>query len=106
MDTSEPIFVSRVDIQVAFYAIGLPEPFQDIFALDSVETWEVDFARVVDQGMVNSWNEIVFPILVVGVPVDARPHSGKSFGHLGSESIHGFCGYATIVPFGAHGVCG
>ena len=32
MDTNEPIFVSGVDVQVAFHAMGLPEPFQDMFA--------------------------------------------------------------------------
>ena len=38
VDTHDPICVGGVDIQVAFYAIGLPEPFQDMF----VEWWEVD----------------------------------------------------------------
>ena len=65
MDTNEPIIVGGVDIQVAFYAIGLPEAFQDVFALDPIEAWEVDFARVVDQGIVDSWTEVVYPVLAV-----------------------------------------
>ena len=65
---NDPIFVIGADIQVAFYATGLPEPFQDMFALDSVEAWEIDFARVVDQGIVGSWNDVVYTVLVV-VPV-------------------------------------
>ena len=50
--TNDPIFVSGVDIQVAFCALGLLEPFQDMFALNPVEAWEVDFDRVVDQGII------------------------------------------------------
>ena len=40
---------------------GLPEPFKDMFALDPVEAWEVDIARVVDQG----WNEFVYAVYTV-----------------------------------------
>ena len=65
VDTNDPIFVGGVDIQVAFHAIGLPGAFQDMFALDPIEAWEVDFARVVDQGIVESWNEAVYPVLGV-----------------------------------------
>ena len=90
-----PIFVSGVDIQVAFHATGLPESFQDMFALDHVEAWEVDFTVVFDQGTVDSWNEICVSRGSCGlesiferVPVGARAHSGKSTGHLCSEWIH------------------
>ena len=48
VDTNDPICIRGVDIQVAFYAVGLPDPFQDMFARDPVEAWEVDVARVVD----------------------------------------------------------
>ena len=65
MDTNDPIFVSGVDMRVAFYAMRPLEAFQDMFALDPVEAWEVDFARVVDQGIVDSWNEVVYPVLAV-----------------------------------------
>ena len=54
VDTNGPMLVSGVDMQVAFYAIELPELFQDMFALDPVGAWEVDFARVVDQVIVDS----------------------------------------------------
>ena len=63
--TNDPIYVSDVDIQVAFYATGLLEPFQDIFAIDCIDAWEVDFARVVEQGIVDSWNDMVYPVLAV-----------------------------------------
>ena len=65
VDTNDPIFVGGVDIHVAFYAAGLAEAFQDLFALDPVEAWEVDFACVVDQGVVCSWNEVAYPVLAV-----------------------------------------
>ena len=65
VDSNEPIFVGGVDIQVALYAKGLPEDFQKMFALDPIEAWEVDFARVVDQGNVDSWNEAVCTVLAV-----------------------------------------
>ena len=39
VETNDPIYVSGVDIQVAFYSLGLPELFQDMFALDPVEAW-------------------------------------------------------------------
>ena len=53
LEMNDPICVIGVDIRVAFYAIGVPDPFQDMFALDPVEAWEVVFARVVDQGIVD-----------------------------------------------------
>ena len=53
---------------MVFHATGLPEAFQDMFARDLIEAWEVDSARVVDQGIVDSWNEIVYPVLTV-IPV-------------------------------------
>ena len=68
VNTNDPIFVGGVDMQVAFYAVGLPEAFQDMLALDPIEAWEVDFARVVD----HPWNEVVCSVLQ----------------HLGSKSIH------------------
>ena len=37
-----------------------------MFALDPIEAWEVDFAHVVHQGIVDSWNEVVYPVLAVG----------------------------------------
>ena len=61
VDTNEPIFVSGVDIKVAFYALGLPKPFQAMFALDPVEAWEVEFARVVDEGTVDSGVNLCIP---------------------------------------------
>ena len=63
MGTNDPIFVS-VDMQVAFHA-GLPEHFQDTFAPDPIEAWEVDFAPVVHQGIVDSWSEVVYAVLAV-----------------------------------------
>ena len=68
VETNDPTFASGADMQVAFYATGLREPFQDVFALDPVEAWEVDFARDVDQGIVDSWNDVVYAVLAV-VPV-------------------------------------
>ena len=64
-DTNDLIFVCGVDIQVAFHDMGLPEALQNMFALDPIEAWEVDFARVVDQGIVDSRNENVYPVLAV-----------------------------------------
>ena len=86
-----------------------------MFALDPGEACEVDFSRVVDQGAVNSWNEIVYPFSPVAcglessferVPVGARTHGGKSIVHLDSESIHGLCSCATYISFGTHRICG
>ena len=65
VDTNDRIYVSGVDTQKAFNATGLPEPFLDMFALDPVEAWGVDFARVVDQGLVDSWNDVVYSVLAV-----------------------------------------
>ena len=42
-----------------------------MFALGPVEAWEVDTVRVVDQGIVNSWNEFVYPALAV-VPMGLK----------------------------------
>ena len=61
VDTNDPIFASGVDIQVAFYSIGPTE----VFAPDPIEAWEVNFARVVDQGIVAFWNEVVCAVLAV-----------------------------------------
>ena len=68
VDTSDPINAGGVDVQMAFYATGLPEPFQDMFALDPVEALEVVSARVVDWSIVDFWNGVVYPVLAV-VPV-------------------------------------
>ena len=61
VDTNDSIFASGV----AFCASGLPEPFQDIFARDPVEAWEVDFARAVHQVMVDSLKDVVCLVLAV-----------------------------------------
>ena len=61
VDTNDPIYVCGVDMQVAFHTMGLLEPFQDLLALDQVEAWEIDIARVVDRGIVDSWKDVVFP---------------------------------------------
>ena len=68
-----------------------------MFALDPVEAWDGDFARVVDQGIVDSWNDMVCPVhavvptgwnQAVNVLVGAQTHCGMSIGDVGSESIH------------------
>ena len=73
---------------MAFYAIGLPEAFQEMFAFDRVEEWSVDFAHVVSQGLADSWHDVVHPVLFFErVPVGARTHGGDSGAHFNSESI-------------------
>ena len=37
VDTNDPIFLSGVDTQVVFYAMGIPEAFRDVFAFDPIE---------------------------------------------------------------------
>ena len=58
VDTNDAIFVNADGTR-------LPEPPQDTFALDPVEAWEVDVARLVDQGILDFWKEIVYPVLAL-----------------------------------------
>ena len=98
VDTNDPIFVSGVDIQVAFYAIGLLEPFWDMFALDFVEAWKVDFARVVDQGIVDSWNDVVYPVLAV-VPLSCNQASCASGCTNTAERVSGISAANRFTDF-------
>ena len=54
VDANDLIFVCGIDTQVAFHATGPPAAFHNMFALEPIEAKEVDFARVIDQGVVDS----------------------------------------------------
>ena len=104
------IFVSGVHVQVAFYAIGLPEAFQDIFALDSIEAWEVDFARVVD-----SLNEVVYLVLAVvpmgwdqAVNVCQWVHEHVAERVSGISAANRFTDFVAVLPLSllTHGIGG
>ena len=101
-DTRDPNFVASVDIQVAFHAIGLPEPFHGTRPRRSVIGWlcscrpprccgflewsGVHRSRCGAYGL--DWS-------LERVPVGARTHCGKSIGFLCNESIYWFCGIVT-----------
>ena len=112
VDANDPIIVSGVDIQVAFYAIGLPEHFQDMFALDPIEAWEMCFAGVVAQGIVDSWSEVVYPVLTL-LPVGwnqalnvcqwVHEHIAERVSGISAENR--FTDFVA-VSFGTHGIGG
>ena len=45
-DDQEPLFISGVDIEVAFYAIELPEWLRPLFCLEPVAAWRVGVTEV------------------------------------------------------------